>query len=102
MAGVENTFGKATGAGVMGPVPKVSSHGPSPWKVAGDREWKEESRAVRLAITKLNSAISGNSVKKCEVRDQKTKPKLFLGKMFEAERQESRLPVVRFGSELCC
>lgn len=62
-AGVDNAFGKATGEGLNGPVPKVSNHGPSPSKVDGDKERKELSRTVRLAITKVNNAISDNQVK---------------------------------------
>lgn len=42
--------------------------------VVRDKERNEESRAIRLAITKVNHAISGKSVKKCELRYWKTKP----------------------------
>lgn len=60
-AGVENVIARGTGFGAIDRVPNVSNHGFSPWKMVGDKERNELSRAARLAITKLNKAISGNS-----------------------------------------
>lgn len=56
----KKAFGEATGVGATGRVPRVSIHGPSPWKLVGDRERKELKRAARLAKTKAKTAIAGS------------------------------------------
>lgn len=57
--GVESAVGKGAWVGVIGRVPKASTHGFSASKLTGDTARNEPSRAARLATTKLNKPIFG-------------------------------------------